>query len=173
MKLEVINKAQYRKMNNRVQMALIAMLAGLSVLIGQVLIAFYGSQAMPDGSTGNFNLNFLGVIIALMICTFIVRKNREKPQFHEVYYVWQLKQLQNKIFKKLTKIKQAANDNQTDALIISLFYYQSLANVYELDNNTLTMEKVTAELEQIEAQIQQLNLTVSTDDFEQSMLAQY
>ncbi|QBF82673.1 DUF3087 domain-containing protein [Shewanella maritima] len=173
MKLAVINKKQYRMMNNRVQLGLVAILAILSVVFGQVLIAFWGAEAMPDGSTGNFNLNLLGVILAVMVCTVLVRVNRNKPLFFEVYYVWQVKQLQNKIFKKLAAIQSAAKDDNQDALIILLFYYQSLAMVYELDDNTLTMSKVNAELEQVQNQIDSLNLGITADDFDESLLGKF
>ncbi|WP_394129476.1 DUF3087 family protein [Shewanella maritima] len=173
MKLEQIDKQQYRSLNNKVQFSLVALLALLSVVIGQTLIVFFGSEALPDGSTGNFNLNFLGVIFALMICTFVVRKQRGKPQYFEVYYIWQLKQLQNKIFKNLKSIQSKADDNEPEALMILAFYYRSLALVYELDNNTLTMSKVNAQYQQVSDKMISLQLDPDVQHLDESVLANY
>ncbi|MGB6137147.1 MAG: DUF3087 domain-containing protein [Shewanella sp.] len=171
MKLVKINKSQYRSVNNQVQIGLVVILAILSLVFGQLMIYFFGVKPLPGAeSTGNFHLNFTGVILALMVCSLLVRNLREKPKFYEVYYVWQLKQLQNKIFRKLKALQQAAKDNNRDALVILSFYYQSLALVYELDNNTLTMSNVNNELDKLQQAIDAAGFTINTDEFTPEML---
>ncbi|MCL1115441.1 DUF3087 domain-containing protein [Shewanella basaltis] len=171
MKLVKIDKSQYRSVNNQVQIGLVVILAILSLVFGQLMIYFFGVKPLPGAeSTGNFHLNFTGVILALMVCSLLVRNLREKPKFYEVYYVWQLKQLQNKIFRKLKALQQAAKDNNRDALVILSFYYQSLALVYELDNNTLTMSNVNNELDKLQQAIDAAGFTINTDEFTQEML---
>lgn len=171
MKLVKIDKSQYRSVNNQVQIGLVVILAILSLVFGQLMIYFFGVKPLPGAeSTGNFHLNFTGVILALMVCSLLVRNLREKPKFYEVYYVWQLKQLQNKIFRKLKALQQAAKDNNRDALVILSFYYQSLALVYELDNNTLTMSNVNNELDKLQQAIDAAGFTINTDELTPEML---
>ena len=91
----------------------------------------------------------------------------------EVLYVWKLKQLHNKIFRKLKSIKAAASNDNVKALTTLKFYYTTQRQVFELDNNTLTMSSVNKELEaieQIEA-AQSLNLDIT--GFEESWLDTY
>tara|TARA_R110001592_G_scaffold216572_2_gene470185 strand:+ start:1018 stop:1554 length:537 start_codon:yes stop_codon:yes gene_type:complete len=171
MKLVNINKSQYRSVNNQVQIGLVATLAIFSVILGQLMIYFFGVKPLPGAeATGNFHLNFTGVILALMVCVFLIRNLRSKPKFYEVYYVWQLKQLQNKIYRKLKSIQLAAKDNNRDALVILRFYYQSLALVYELDNNTLTISNVNNELDKLQKCIDAAGISVDADEFTPDML---
>ena len=82
----------------------------------------------------------------------------------EVLYVWKLKQLHNKIFRKLKSIKAAASNDDVKALTTLKFYYKTQQQVFELDNNTLTMSSVNKELEaieQIEAE-QSLDLDITS-----------
>lgn len=174
MKLVQVDKAQYRKMTNQVQFGLIAILAISSLAFGQILIAFLGAEPVVSGEpTGNFYFNFGGVILGLMLCTFVVKHGRKKPQYADVYYVWQLKQLQNKIFRKLNAVQQVASNNDAQALTILLFYYQSLALVYQLDNNTLTLSDVNRELDKLTQQIETNGLVCNVDDFRSDWLAKY
>ncbi|MGX9463139.1 DUF3087 domain-containing protein [Shewanella sp. A14] len=171
MKLVKIDKSQYRSVNNQVQIGLVIILVILSLVFGQLMIYFFGVKPIPGAeSTGNFHLNFTGVILALMVCSLLIRNLRTKPKFYEVYYVWQLKQLQNKIFRKLKAVQQAAKSNNHDALVILTFYYQSLALVYELDNNTLTMSNVNNELNKLQQSIESAGFSIDEDEFTPDML---
>ncbi|QDE32705.1 MULTISPECIES: DUF3087 domain-containing protein [Shewanella] len=171
MKLVKIDKTRYRSNNNQMQIGLVAILIILSLVFGQLMIYFLGVKPIAGAeSTGNFHLNFGGVILAVMVCSLLVRNFRHKPKFYEVYYVWQLKQLQNKIYRKLKAIQQAAKNNDRDALVILSFYYQSLALVYDLDNNTLTMSNVNNELDKLQQRIDAAGFTIDVDEFSPEML---
>lgn len=91
--------------------------------------------------------------------------------FKEVYYVWQLKQIHNLIYRKLKKIKALAAEDNIDALTILFFYYNSIKQVYLLDDNTLTLSKVDAELTALNANIAERNLTITLEQFDKSLLA--
>ena len=174
MRLRHVDKPQYRKMTNQVQVGLIAILAISSVVFGQILIALLGSTSVEAGQpTGNFYFNFAGVILGLMLCTLVVKYGREKPQYSDVYYVFQLKQLQNKIYRKLNAVQKSAAENNHDALVILCFYYQSLALVYELDNNTLTITEVNKQIAALEKQIADNQLTCDVSEFDIKLLARF
>jgi Na+-transporting NADH:ubiquinone oxidoreductase subunit NqrC len=117
----------------------------------------------------------MGVLLALLTCVFALHRLRFSAFFSEVYYVWQVKQQQNFIYRKLKKIKAAAevDDVNVNALIILNFYYASLKQVYLLDDNTLTMSKLNSDINELNARLEKLNLTLSTDQFEPSMLADF
>lgn len=174
MRLRHVDKPQYRKMTNQVQIGLIAILAISSVVFGQILIALLGSASVEAGQpTGNFYFNFAGVILGLMLCTLVVKYGRVKPQYTDVYYVFQLKQLQNKIYRKLNAVQKSAADNNHDALVILCFYYQSLALVYELDNNTLTITEVNKQIAALEKQITDNQLTCDVSEFDIKLLGRF
>lgn len=142
MELKDIDKPRYRKHLNRVIVGFIASLTILALLFGYVLIAVFSSPGED-----NFKLNLAGALMGLVICGGVLSKLKSSAYFYEIYYVWQLKQLQNQIYRKLKKIKLATETNNMKAVGILYFYYTSLRQVYLLDDNTLTMSKVNGDLQ--------------------------
>lgn len=170
MKLQHVDKGIYRKNMNLFMVTLVLSLILLSLSFGAGLIALFGVPAISGEPTGNFHLNLLGVILAVILCSAIVFQLKAKPFFTEIYYVWQLKQLQNRIYRKLIKIKTAAAKNDVNALITLLFYYTSLRQVYLLDDNTLTLATVDQTLSQLQTQIQELGLALNAEQFTPKLL---
>lgn len=173
MKLQHVDKGIYRKNMNLFMVVLVLSLILLSLSFGAGLIALFGAPSTPGEPTGNFYLNLLGVILAVILCSAMVFQLKAKPFFTEIYFVWQLKQLQNRIYRKLTNIKAAAAKNDVNALIILLFYYTSLRQVYLLDDNTLTLPTLDQELSLLQAQIQGLGLALSADQFTPDLLGSF
>ncbi|ABV38537.1 conserved hypothetical protein [Shewanella sediminis HAW-EB3] len=177
MKLREIDKNIYKKNLNIVSVGLVAGLIILSLVFGTGLIAIFGvdtslANAAEVESTGNFHLNLLGVIFAALVCGGGLWRIKDNPFLAEVYYVWRLKALHNRIYRQLKIIKSAADADNLDALITLSFYYTSLKQVYLLDNNTLTMPKLEKDIVQHEETITGLGLSVSPDMFEESMLSE-
>ncbi len=170
MKLQEIDKTLYRKNMNLFIVILVVSLVVLSLIFGTGLIALFGATPVPGEPTGNFHLNLLGVIFSLGLCSAVIYNLKDRPFFSEIYYVWQLKQLHNRIYRKLIKIKAAAAQNDVNALIILLFYYTSLRQVYVLDDNTLTLPALTQDLNRLNAQIESLGLLLSPEQFTPELL---
>jgi hypothetical protein len=141
MQLQEIDKNRYRKHLNRIIVGFVASFTLLALVFGQALIYVFSTL---EGD--NFRFNLAGVLIALIVCGAILNKIKNSNLFVEVYYVWQLKQCQNQIYRKLKSIKKAASENDTAAIAILVFYYRSLKQVYELDDNTLTLNNIISEL---------------------------
>jgi hypothetical protein len=189
MKLTDIEKPVYRKHLNIIIVSFIASLLILALAYGQALIMLFADlgnitpepaakavgELTKDGaaSESNFRYNFIGVLFALLTCVFALHRLRASAFFSEVYYVWQIKQQQNAIYRKLKKIKAAAANDNVNALIILNFYYASLKQVYLLDDNTLTMSKLDKDISELNTRIANKNLTLSTDQFNKSLLADY
>ncbi|QQX80941.1 DUF3087 domain-containing protein [Shewanella sp. KX20019] len=171
MQLMHIDKQTYRKNTNIVIGSFVASLAILALLFGALLIHFFGAADVAgDGSTGNFHLNVMGVIMAIVLCSGVLHSQKHKPFMREVYYVWRLKQLNNQIYRKLVKIKVAADSNDKNAFIILSFYFASLKQVYSLDDNTLTISTVENDLAQLNARIAELDMNISAEQFEADLL---
>ena len=168
MKLIEIEKQLYRKRLNHIIICFVSSFAILSLVFGSLLITLFS-----EPNNDNFKLNLFGVIIALFICGGILNKYKTHSYFHEIYYVWQLKQLHNQIFRKLKKIKAAAQTNNIDAINILYFYYSSLRQVYLLDDNTLTISKVNQELNILAADARALNIPLSDQHFDSSIIKSF
>lgn len=168
MQLIDIDKTRYRKHLNIIIAGFIGTLLVLALVFGQLLIASFGQEGVS-----NFNYNLLGVILALLSCAAILHQLKTSKFFTEIYYVWQIKQLQNLIYRKLKKIKAAAENDDHNALVILLFYYQSQQQVYQLDDNTLTITKVNNLLSKLQATIANKNLTINAEQFDKKLLSSY
>lgn len=195
MQLIDINKAEYRKKLNIVIVGFLVTLLSLSLLFGSILISVFSDvpyamatqdsastveqvDTVQEGSNeeqspSNFKFNLLGVILALFACAAILHSLRKHTLFTEIYYVWQLKQIQNQIYRKLKQIKQSVESQDEAALIILCFYYQSLRQVYQLDDNTLTMSTVELEINRLNDIISANDLTISAEQFDKSLLSSY
>ena len=177
MQLQEINKTVYRENLNKVIVGFIIIFAVLSIGVGQILIYFFGvdTSVLVEGGEqpSNFRYNLMGVILALFACGAILHHIREKAFFKEIYYVWQLKQIQNSIYRKLTKIKKAAKGGEQKALVILKYYYASQKQVYLLDDNTITMSKLEKDINELDEIIEQYNLSILTEQFDKKLLTEY
>ncbi len=168
MQLIDIDKTRYRKHLNIAIVGFIGTLFILALIFGQVLIASFAQEGV-----NNFRYNLLGVILSLLACAATLQTLKNSDFFTEIYYVWQVKQIHNLIYRKLKKIKTAANNDDINALVILFFYYQSLKQVYLLDDNTLTISKVEQDLTDLQEKITRKNLTISEAQFNKKLLAAY
>lgn len=185
MQLIDIDKQRYRKHLNIVIVSFISSLLVLSLLFGTILISMFSSvgdvnefvkaandavQAEPES---NFRFNLLGVILALVTNAAILYRIKHSAFFTEIYYVWQVKQLQNLVYRKLKKIKLAAQNGEETALIILSFYYQSQLQIYKLDDNTITLSTIENHQQELNDLIAKSGLSISCEQFKKELIAAY
>lgn len=168
MQLIDIDKPRYRKHLNIVIAGFIAALLILALAFGQLLIVSFEQEGV-----NNFRYNLLGAILALLACAATLHTLKNSDFFKEIYYVWQLKQIQNLIYRKLKKIKAGVNNDESNALVILVFYYQSLQQVYQLDDNTLTISTVNKSLSDLKETIANKSLEISAEQFDKKLLDYY
>ncbi|HCM47418.1 MAG TPA: DUF3087 domain-containing protein [Colwellia sp.] len=185
MQLIEIDKVRYRKHLNIVIVGFISSLLVLSLLFGTILISLFStasdiselikvaSDAVPVQQDSNFRYNLLGVVLALLLNGAVLHSIKNSTFFTEIYYVWQIKQLQNLVYRKLKKIKLAAKEGEEKALIILSFYYQSQLQIYKLDDNTITLETIEKHFQQVNDTIAEHRLTISAEQFEKSLITTY
>ncbi|WP_448565288.1 DUF3087 family protein [Thalassotalea ganghwensis] len=169
--INTINKAVYRKNLNMIIVGFIATFALLSVAFGAIFIHFFGITLAESlqGET-NFRFNLLGVILALLACAAILHSLKHSDFFKEVYFVWQLKQINNQIYRKLKSIKSAAMKDDITALTILKYYFSTQISLLKLDDNTITIGHLEKELAAVERQIQSKDLSIDITDFNKQML---
>ena len=185
MQLIEIDKVRYRKHLNIVIVSFISSLLVLSLLFGTILISLFStvgdvnelikvaSDAVPVQQDSNFRYNLLGVVLALLLNGAILHGIKNSVFFTEIYYVWQIKQLQNLVYRKLKRIKLAAKEGEGTALIILSFYYQSQLQIYKLDDNTITLATIEKHFQQVNDTITEHGLTISAEQFEKSLITTY
>jgi len=182
MQLKEIDKKTYRSKLNQVIIAFIITLALLAIAFGTGLIALFAEplalvsvniEAGQAEQTNNFKYNFLGVVLALLACAAILQQLKDKPFFNEIYYIWQLKQLQNTIYRRLKKIKKASVNGDKNALVVLSFYYASLKQLYILDDNTITMSSLNNDITKLEQLITEQGQEITSDAFTPEMLLSY
>ncbi|MCS0334051.1 DUF3087 domain-containing protein [Vibrio diabolicus] len=174
MEIKKINKDIYKKKVNLVIGGFVALLAISSLAFSTLLIVLFGNtEVVPEQSTGNFHWNLIGVVLAVATSLSLLNQIKTRPYMEEVLYVWKLKQRHNKIFRKLKSIKAAASNDDVKALTTLKFYYKTQQQVFELDNNTLTMNSVNKELEAIEQIEAAQSLDLDITSFKESWVDTY
>ena len=168
MELQQIDKTQYRRHLNMASIVAIAVMIFFALIYAQILIQFFA-----DGEGSNFRFNLIGVILAVITAVIGFNLSKSHPYLYEVKYVWDLKQLHNKIYRKLHHVKKAAETNDVDALIILNYYYQASKQLYTLDNNTLTMDSLLTDIARLERQIETNHLDINLSDFNIGLLGKF
>ncbi|MGI3040028.1 DUF3087 domain-containing protein [Vibrio diabolicus] len=174
MEIKKINKDIYKKKVNLVIGGFVALLAISSLAFSTLLIVLFGNtEVVPEQSTGNFHWNLIGVVLAVATSLSLLNQIKTRSYMEEVLYVWKLKKLHNKIFRKLKSIKAAASNDDVKAITTLKFYYKTQQQVFELDNNTLTMSSVNKELEAIEQIEAAQSLDLDITSFKESWVDTY
>jgi len=98
---------------------------------------------------------------------------RNHPFMDEVVYVWNLKQQLNLIYRKQHKIEPLIEDNNVDAMVVMNYMYQGSKQLYELDDNTITMDDLAIKAKHLGTRLEEKQLKLTTDDYNSGLLGQF
>ena len=168
MQLEQIDKSRYDKHFKITFAAIVAVLVVVSLLASTVLIRLIGN---PDG--GNFWLNATGVLIAAGTVDALLKRYRSHPFLTEVMYVWELKQTLNRIHRKQRQLEAAVARGDRTAMIVLNFQYKASRQLYELDDNTITMDELLVAEQKLRAQMDEHGVDVTLEEFSPALLDRY
>ena len=168
MQLREIDKARYRKHLRMVFAGIVAALLVITLGASTLFIYFFSS---PEAT--HFWHNLAGVIAAAAIVIFVLNKLRQHPFMFEVVYVWDLKQQLNRIYRKQHKIEALVENNDHDAMIIMNFMYRGSKQLYELDDNTITMGALLSKIRILDKRMEASGLSLSTDLYDPVMLGRF
>ncbi|MDH5368533.1 MAG: DUF3087 domain-containing protein [Gammaproteobacteria bacterium] len=168
MQLREIDKVRYSK-HYRIVFAGIAFV--LLIIAPATSALFISLFSNPEDSY--FFHNLAGVVVGVAIVAFSLTKFRQHPYLYEVVYVWDLKQQLNRIHRKQRKIEAAIENNDNDAMIIMNFMLRGSKQLYELDDNTITMEDLLRKIQLHDERMQAAGLSSSTDSYNPAMLERF
>jgi hypothetical protein len=168
MHLEDIDKSLYRRRFRFVFVAIVVVLTIVALGTSTLLIKLLGT---PGGS--HFWLNLTGVVVGAAAVLLTLIKLRQNPYLREVVYVWDLKQQLNQIYRKQRKIEPLVDENDPEAIAIMYFFYRGSQQLYELDDNTITMDTIGLKLRALERRIADLGINITTDSFRKVMLERF
>lgn len=160
-----IDKEQYNRRLKITFFAICLYMLAVSLGTSSILIYFLG----VDGE--NFWLNVAGIVIAALGLLIIYRHIKSHPYLSDILYIRAIKAQLNYIYRKLNKLKIAAENGDEMAMAVLNYSYKASEYVYNLDDNTLTMEELNAaksELQSIMEQYKVLSLTPYQQDFLQN-----
>ena len=168
MKLRQIDKARYSKHYKIVFASIVIELIIVSLVSSALLISWFSS---PDES--HFILNIVGVVVAVLLVLYAVYRFRGHPFMDEVVYVWNLKKQLNRIYRKQHKIEPLIEDNNLDAMVIMNYMYQGSKQLFELDDNTITMDDLAIKTRHLNTQLEEKGLKLALDDYHSGLLHQF
>lgn len=168
MQLKEINKVRYSK-HYKIMFAGIAFV--LLIIAPGTSALFISLFSNPEGSY--FFHNLAGVVVGVAIVAIVLTKFRQHPFMVEVVYVWELKQQLNRIRRKQRKIEVAIENNDKDAMIIMNFMLHGSKQLYELDDNTITMEDLLRKIQIHDERMEATGMSASTDSYNPAMLKRF
>jgi len=168
MQLREIDNIRYRKHYRIIFAGIAFILLVIAPATSALLISLFSN---PEGSY--FFHNLTGVVVGVAIITFLLNKFRQHPYMYEVVYVWDLKQQLNRIHRKQRKIDAAIKNNDKDAMIIMNFMLHGSKQLYELDENTITMGDLLRKIQVHDERMEAAGLSSSTDSYNPAMLKRF
>jgi hypothetical protein len=143
-------------------------LAAGSLAISQTLIAWF-----PDPSGSHFFWNLLGVVITSLSIAGLLNQFRRHDVMSEVVYVWDLKQGLNKINRKMSKLKVAAQQGNAEALLAMHYSYAGSRLLWQLDDNTIVMDELAIEQAKLDTLVARYALKLNLEDYDPNTLRQF
>ena len=168
MQLIEIDKTRYRKHLRIVFAGIVVALLSITLVASTLFIYFF---SIPEAS--HFFHNLAGVFTAAAFVIFLLNKLRYHPYMFEVVYVWDLKQQLNRIYRKQHKIEVLVEENDRDAMIIMNFMYRGSKQLYQLDDNTITMGGLLGKIRLLDERIKAAGLDISKDSYNADMLDRF
>jgi len=165
MKLIDIDKQRYRRHFRWVFAGIVAALVVISIGSSTVLIRYLSTPGQS-----NFWLNVAGVVIAAVVVVAVLVKLRPHPFMKELVYIWDLKQMLNRIYRKQSRLEAAVEAGDPDALIIMNFFYRGSKQLYEMDDNLVTMDTLIDKIRLHDKRLAAAGLATDTDNFEPALL---
>jgi hypothetical protein len=167
MQLEDINKARYNKHIKVTFIAICIFMLAVALTVSNVLIHFWGG---PEGE--NMMWNMAGVVIAALLLARILITYKQHPFLYEVVYVRKVKAELNRIYRKQRQIKAAAAEGNAQAMAILDFSYRASRHVFELDDNTITLDDLSKNQNELLALLQKFNIE-SLADYQPEWVKEY
>ena len=168
MQLIDIDKTRYRKHLRIVFTAIAVALVIIALASSTLIIQLFST---PD--VDHFWHNLAGVVLAAIIVALTLKKIRKQPFMFEVVYVWDLKQQLNRIHRKQKKIEAGIEKNDHDAMIIMNYMYRGSKQLYELDDNTITMGTLNSKINALDSKMKDVDISTSTDAYDPAMLDRF
>ncbi|MEE2002563.1 DUF3087 family protein [Alkalimonas sp. MEB108] len=168
MQLKTIHKERYRNRLNRIIIASILALAGISLGSSTLLIQLFSAPG-----AGNFWLNFTGVVLGCLVVGTALKRLKSHPYFFEVAYIWDLKHELNLIQRKLKAIQIAADRLEPEALTILAFSYAGSRLIWQLDDNTLVLSELNKADNALQQKIADAGLRISAEDYRRQLLEKF
>lgn len=166
MALPVIDKARYKKRLNWLQGSAVVLLMLSALLFSNLLVSHYGS----DGS--NLWLNATAVLLSVLLLSLIFAVLKHQPWMADIRYIMQLKQRLNRIYRASKAVDAAVANDQKNGLIVRYFSLHASKYLYQLEDNTLTLEELQQQIDDLDEQIARLQLTIGLDDYSDDILQQ-
>ena len=168
MQLIKINKTRYRRHLKIIITGCIVGLALGSLSLSQLLIAFF-----PDESGSHFRWNLLGVVLTSAIIYWLLNSCRHHDFMTEVVYVWNLKQMLNKINRKMMKLNVASEAGNPTALLAMHYCFEGSSILWQLDDNTLLMEELVTKQAELKHLAEKFNIVLNLDEYKEQDLKQF
>ena len=168
MQLKEIDKTQYRKHLKMVFAGIASTMVVIALGVSNLLI-----YLLSNPENAYFYHNLAGVAVAAVFVVIMLKKLRQHPYMLEVVYVWDLKQQLNRIQRKLRKIEAAVESNDKDAMIIMNFMHRGSKQLYELDDNTITMGDLLRKIQVLDERMEKAGVSLSTELFDGGMLDRF
>jgi hypothetical protein len=160
--IQPMHPQTYRQQTRRIAMGLIALFAGLAMLLSTLAVQLFGQ---PGGD--NFRWNLAGVLLGFVLTLALVRfKLWSQPWMAPAVYGWQLKRNLLRITNQMHQVKAGVAAGDPQAMRVLRFYHLGVRQMQQLDGNSSDLSQMLSEIEQHREVMEQAGLELQQDCFD-------
>lgn len=161
-KIEEIDPIYYRKQTRKATLIIMAIFIVIGFITATLAVRWFGEY-----SSNHLVLNFMGAFVGLLITAAIVKAYfSEKDWMKEAIYAWRLKRNLMYVSNTLANIKEAVDNNDTQAMKILRFYHLGLEQMHKLEDNNQALIDVVAEKRELEVKLLENDIDLNQYEFD-------
>jgi hypothetical protein len=168
-KIEEIDPVYYRKQTRKSTLIIMAIFIIIGFISARYTVIYFG-----EDSTNHMVLNFLGAFAGLLITFGIVNAFfKDSNWMKEAMYAWRLKRHIMYIYNVMTRLQEAAERGDVEAIKILRFYQLATEQMYRLDNNSHELIELRIQMQELESKMKEMGIEENQTKFDMKSVDGY
>jgi len=168
-KIEELDPVTYRKKTRKATLIIMGIFIVIGFITATLAVKWFGEY-----SSNHLVLNFMGAFVGLMITAAIIKAYfADKPWMAEAIYAWRLKRNLMYISNVMRSLKEAIENEDTQAMKILRFYHLGTEQMHRLEDNNHALIDLLAEKNELENTMNKHGLELNQTEFDMEWADEY
>ncbi len=168
-KIQEIDPAYYRKQTRKSTLMIMAVYIVIGFITAKLTVTYLGGYY-----SNHTVLNLSGAFIGLFIIFWIVNTFfKDANWMKESMYGWRLKRHLMYIYNALTRLQNASDQGDVNAIKILRFYQLATKQMYRFDNNSYGLIELQSQMQKLESKMKEMGIEINQTEFDMASMDDY